>query len=335
MVLSMDNLPDQFIALSVKNPGSLAQFQQFKTSDVLNSDVIVKVKYTTLNYKDVLVIHGAQNVIKNYPMIPGSDFVGEVLKSNVANFSPGDKVMGSGFGLGEFKWGGLSLLVGANQEWLLKIPDFIDEKQLISLGNAGLTAFACVDVITRNLKVRSQQLPIVVTGTTGGVGSIALNVLAKLGYQTVAVVRNINQSSYVKQLGAHQVVTPDDLNVSPEKKLWHQRFDGAIDAVGGELLSKILLQLSYKASVACCGHVAGDEIRLSLYPLILRAINIQGVEMVYFPVKQRLELLNRYFKYVDFNNILITEITFDETLSYAKKMRNNDFDGRVIIRVAD
>lgn len=322
---------DKFLAVFLSDPGKKAEFKELPKDSIKDYEVLVKVVYTTINYKDAQVVTGTKNIVKNYPMIPGSDFIGTVVESKTKRFANGQLVMGSGFGFGEFIWGGFSQLVGAKAKHLLKVPETIDPKKLISLGNAGLTAFGCVEEIKSVLSIKSQNKPVIITGATGGVGSIALNILSKLGYVTVAYIRNDNQKALVKKLGASEVITPKELEIPEDTKLAHQRFDGAVDTVGGKPLKYIITQLSYNATAVCCGHVAGAELNTTLYPFILRAICLKGVEMVYMPVRKRLSLIKKYFNLVDFDSLAIQEIDFSQTLDYCYKLKNNLIDGRVII----
>jgi acrylyl-CoA reductase (NADPH) len=335
----MINLPDHFRAVLLDEPPTQNRPGEVKeiSSKILTSySVCVEVEYSCVNYKDVLAMLGLGKVIKDYPIICGSDFAGTVIESKDARFQVGDKVMGSGFGFGEKINGGFSEYVTSQGEWLLKLTQDITTFNTMRLGNAGLTAFACVDALREIDPQITSECPVIVTGATGGVGAIALYLLSKLGYSVYAYTRNTGNSESRKFLfsqGANEVIGPEDILIDNQTRLGHQRFVGAVDCVGGEVLSSIIPQIKSDGIISCCGHTAGYKLNTTLFPFILRGLTLKGIEMVYKPIEKRAELISKYLHLINFDDLECITIEFEEISSYVNKVLDGDVLGRVVINI--
>ena len=241
--------------------------EEITVSDLPEGDVLINIDYSTINYKDALAITSSSPIIKNYPMVPGIDFSGTVEETSNNNFKIGDKVILNGFGVGEKYWGGLSQKARVNGDWLVKLPEKFTTKQAMAIGTAGYTAMLCVLALEKN-GVTPEKGEILVTGATGGVGSVAISLLAKLGYNVTASSGRAIHSEYLKSLGAKTVIDRKELS-EKGRPLGKEIWAGAIDSVGSYTLANICASIKYGGTVAACGLAQGYDLPATVMPFIL------------------------------------------------------------------
>lgn len=248
-------------------------------------DVLVSVAYSSLNYKDGLALNGKGRIVRSYPMIPGIDFSGTVVESESPEFKPGDPVILTGWWVGERYWGGYSQLARVKSEWLVPLPEGLTLQQAMAIGTAGLTAMLCVMALEEHgLKPGGRE--VVVTGASGGVGSVAVALLARLGYNVVAVTGRPESHAYLKELGAHDILDRGVL-AAPGKPMESERWAGAVDTVGGDVLAGVIRSMAAGGSIAACGNAGGIELKTTVIPFILRGVNLLGIESVMCPQPRR------------------------------------------------
>lgn len=284
---------DTFKALILEErDGVVTSSIQTPTRDALpDGDVLVRVAYSGLNYKDGLALTGRNKVVRSYPMVPGIDFSGTVEESTSARFHPGERVVLTGWGVGERHWGGYAQLARVKSEWLVPVPETFDLKEAMAIGTAGVTAMLCVMALEEHgLKPEGHE--VVVTGATGGVGSMAVAILARLGYTVVAETGKSDMHDYLKELGAHEIIERAAL-VPSGGPLGSARWGGAVDTVGGEILAGVLRTLAYGASVAACGNAGGLALTTTILPFILRSVNLLGIDSLPVPQERRIAVWER------------------------------------------
>ncbi|MEN8659433.1 MAG: MDR family oxidoreductase [Marivita sp.] len=298
-----------------------------------DGDVTVAVEYSTMNYKDSLAITGASPVVRQFPMVPGIDLAGTVTQSESATFKPGDKVLLNGWGVGETHWGGLAEKARLKSDWLIHLPEAFTAKQAMGIGTAGYTAMLCVMALQDN-GVTSDQGEIIVTGASGGVGSMAIAILAKLGYTVVASTGRPSEVDYLKSLGATGII--DRAELSDEgRPLGKERWAGGIDALGSHTLANICASVKYGGTVAACGLAQGFDLPATVMPFILRGVTLVGVDSVYRPKKDRIEAWNRLATDFDLHHIeaMVTEYPLTDAIQIAADQMQGKTRGRVIINV--
>ena len=250
--------------------------KELHMNDIESGNVIIKVHYSSLNYKDALAASGVKGVVSSYPFVPGIDVAGEILESTSDNFKAGDKVIATGYKLGMSVFGGFGELVQIPQEWVVPLPSNLSFLDAMSLGTAGLTAGACVKKILNNNP--SFKNPVLVSGATGGVGSVAVNLLSNLNFEVHAITGKLNEDLILKKMGASKVIDRNQFIAEPVKALDKAIYSAGVDTVGGDILSKMLSMIESHGSIACCGNVAGVKFTSSVFPFILRGISLIGVD---------------------------------------------------------
>jgi acrylyl-CoA reductase (NADPH) len=285
---------DTFKALLVdqKEGGLQTEFRDLQLNALPEGDVLVSVAYSTLNYKDGLAVTGQGKVIRKYPMVPGIDFSATVVESASPDFKAGDKVVLTGWGVGESHWGGFAQMARVKAEWLIPLPKGLTLKQAMGIGTAGFTAMLCVMALEEKGLTPADQREVVVTGAAGGVGSVAVAILAKLGYHVVASTGRAEEHDYLRQLGAGQILDRPVL-AKPGKPLESERWAGAVDTVGGDTLAALLPAMAQNTSVAACGNAGGFALNTTVFPFILRGVSILGVNSVLVPRSRRLAAWSR------------------------------------------
>lgn len=264
-----------------------------RSLDELPQDqVLIRVGYSSLNYKDVLAANGHPGVCRTFPHVPGVDAAGWVAKSGVYEFVEDDPVLVTGFDMGSGHWGGFAEYISVPAEWVVPLPAGLSLEASMILGTAGLTAAMCIETLQRN-EIAPAAGPVVVTGASGGVGSIAVAILAKLGYHVVAVTGKQSAHELLRTLGAHEILPRDAVDDHSGKGLLSGRWAGAVDTVGGNPLSTILRACRPRACVAACGLTAGHQLDVSVYPFILRAVTLSGVDAAWCPIPYRHEMWRR------------------------------------------
>ena len=280
----------QALILEQQDGKTLASVQTLEESRLPEGDVTVDVHWSSLNYKDALAITGKGKIIRNFPMIPGIDFAGTVRASEDPRFHAGQEVLLTGWGVGENHWGGLAERARVKGDWLVALPKGLDSRNAMIIGTAGFTAMLCVMAL-EDAGIRPEDGEIVVTGASGGVGSTAVALLHKLGYQVVAVSGRESTHDYLRSLGANRILGRDEFAESRplEKQLWA----GAIDTVGDKVLAKVLAQMNYGGCVAACGLAGGFALPTTVMPFILRNVRLQGGASVVAPPARRAEAWQR------------------------------------------
>ncbi|MBF96459.1 MAG: Acrylyl-CoA reductase AcuI [Alphaproteobacteria bacterium MarineAlpha9_Bin4] len=314
-----------------ENNEVVAKLVNLNDDDLPANDVIIEVEYSTLNYKDCLAISNKSPVVRQFPMIPGIDLAGKVINSDVKNFQIGDKVLLNGWGYGEVKWGGLSEHASINSKHLIKIPEKLSSLEAMSIGTAGYTAMlAILEIENKNIDKNDSE--ILVTGSSGGVGSVAISILSDLGYKVVAATSRLNNKKYLKNLGAKEVIEYKDL-LEKKKPLEKERWAAAIDVLGGPILDRICASMKYEGIIAVCGLAADTRFNTTVFPLILRGVSLIGIDSVYKNNKERIiawDKLNKIYNKDKFLSICKI-ITLEDAIKYSYDIIDRKVVGRVII----
>ena len=250
--------------------------------------VLIRVRYSSLNYKDALAASGAKGVVRSYPFVPGVDVAGEIIESSSSNFSVGDSVIATGYKIGMSEFGGFGEIVHLPEQWVVKSPDNFSNFQAMCFGTAGITAADCVKKIVD--KKISNDLPILVSGSTGGVGSVAVSLLSKLGYEVHAITGKPNESDVLKSIGATEIISRDEYISEPTKALDKGIYASGVDTVGGDILAKMISMISNQGVVSCCGNVGGAMFSSSVFPFILRGVQLSGIDSAESPIELKREL---------------------------------------------
>lgn len=324
-----------FDAILIEKDGDTqtVAIRHLDTGDLPDGDVLVDVAYSTLNYKDALAITGAGPVVRRFPIVPGIDFSGTVRESDHPDFSVGDRVVLNGWGVGETHWGGLSGQARVKGDWLVPLPEGIDLRHAMAIGTAGYTAMLCIMALERH-GVTPASGEIVVTGAAGGVGSIAVAVLSKLGFEVAAVTGRASEADYLKSLGAASVINRSELT-GKVRPLASERWAGAIDVVGSTVLANVIASMKYDGVVAACGLAGGLDLPSSVAPFILRGVTLAGVESVMRPKVQRIEAYRRLARDLDMGTLdaLTTEVAFDKVIESAPLFLEGKIRGRVVVPI--
>lgn len=321
------------VLINKDSDGYHASLEHIDESGLPDGDVTVNVLYSTLNYKDGLAITGKAPVVRSFPMVPGIDLVGVVETSQSSRFNSGDTVLLNGFGVGETHWGGLAEKARLNSDWLISLPAGFTPKQSMIIGTAGYTAMLCVMALEKN-GVTPDKGEILVTGANGGVGSFAISILAKLGYTVVASTGRMEESEYLKSLGANDVIHRDTLS-NPGKPLAKERWAGAVDSVGSHTLANVCASTQYGGTVACCGLAQGMDFPATVAPFILRGVTLAGIDSVMRPIADREEAWQRLSETLTpdvFDNIA-NEIDLNSVVSTANKLLAGEIRGRVLVKI--
>lgn len=272
-----------------------ATLQTLQRDALPEGDVLVRVAYSGLNYKDGLAITGKNKVVRSYPMVPGIDFSGTVEESQSAAFQPGDRVVLTGWGVGERHWGGMAQLARVKSEWLVKIPEDLSLPETMGIGTPGFTAMLCILALEQHGAKPEEGHEVLVTGAAGGVGSMAVALLASLGYTVAAETGRAEAHDYLRELGAHEIIDRATLT-APGGPLGSARWSGAVDTVGSEILAGVLRTMAYGASVAACGNAGGIPFSTTILPFILRSVNLLGIDSLPVPIETRRQAWERIAK---------------------------------------
>jgi acrylyl-CoA reductase (NADPH) len=270
---------------------TVAAIRQLSVSDLPDEDVLVNVDYSSLNYKDGMAVTGTGKIVLTWPMVPGIDLAGTVVESASDAYKAGDKVVLTGWSVGEKYWGGYSQMQRVKSDWLVPLPDGITTQQAMAIGTAGLTAMLCVMAL-QDGGITPESGRIVVTGAAGGVGSVAVALLAKAGYQVTAVSGRESTHDYLRELGATEILSREEMS-EKARPLERQRWAGAVDTVGGEMLARVLAEADYSGVVAACGLAGSFKLPTTVMPFILRNVRLQGVDSVMCPFERRTQAWQR------------------------------------------
>jgi acrylyl-CoA reductase (NADPH) len=320
------------LATKTQSGQSLA-WQQLGVEDLMEGDVTVAVSHTTINYKDGLALTGKAPVIRRWPMIPGIDFAGRVVESANAEFKLGEEVVLTGWGVGETHYGGYAGMARLKADWLLPRPSELGAAEAMAIGTAGLTAMLAVLALERH-GLSPAKGPVIVTGAAGGVGGVAIILLARLGYQVIASTGRLKEADYLKALGAAEVIDRAQLAV-PARPLGKERWAGGIDAAGSHTLANLLSMTQYGGTIAACGLAQGMDLATSVAPFILRGVNLAGIDSVMAPKALRREAWTRLAQDLDKGKLkaITTSRPLEEVTALAPEILAGNIRGRVVLEV--
>jgi len=327
---------NKFKALVIDNQNEnfTRAVQELDASSLKDGNVLVKVDYSSLNYKDALILNDGGRIVRNFPFVPGIDFSGSVVESEDSNFKEGDRVILTGFRVGEAYFGGFSQYAKVNSNFLIKTPKNITNLQAMMLGTAGFTALLCSFAIKarEELLMGEKVKDVLVTGATGGVGSIAVMILSKMGYDVHAVTGKKDKNEYLKNLGAINII--DRKEFEGESKLLEKAvWDGVVDTVGGSALTKIFAQTKPGGIVAACGNAGGIKINTTVMPFIIRGVKLWGIDSSGASLKRREFVWNEASKLIDFDKLksFTQELSFTDLLETYPKLLKGEFFGRAVV----
>lgn len=313
---------------------TVTAIQEQSEADLPPGNVTVRVAYSSLNYKDGLALTGRAPILRSFPMVPGIDFAGTVESSDDPRFRPGEEVILTGWGVGERHPGGFTQKTRLKAEWLVHLPKGMSLKQAMAIGTAGFTSMLCVLALER-AGVTPGAGPVVVTGAAGGVGSIALALLGRRGYEVHAVTGRAALEGFLKSLGATQVVPRAELSPKPDKPMLKERWAGAVDTVGGDMLTHLIAETRYGGAVAACGLAGGTALHTTVLPFILRGVSLLGVDSVMCPHEPRVKAWEHLAKELPRATLdALTEvIPLADLPGYAAKILKGEVKGRVVVDV--
>ena len=297
-------------------------------------EVTVAVECSTLNYKDGMILQGIGRLVRNYPHVPGIDFAGSVERSNSAEFKPGDPVILTGWRVGETQWGGYANKARVPASYLVRRAEGISARQAMAIGTAGFTAMLAVIALERH-GLKPGAGDVLVTGAAGGVGSVAVALLSRLGHRVIASTGRPEQRDYLTELGAADLIDRATLAARPSRPLDAERWAGAIDAVGGTTLATILTQLKYRASVASCGLAGGSDLPATVIPFLLRGVNLLGIDSVMCPRDERIEAWHRLVRDLPLDKLdrMTESVPLSALPGLAPKILGGEIRGRIVVDV--
>jgi len=321
------------IRIDKADKGQTVALADFDDKDLMDGDVTVRVEWSTVNYKDGLALTGKAPVVRRFPMIPGIDLAGTVEASTNAAWKPGDKVILDGFGLGETHLGGYGVRARVKGEWLVALPPGMSGRDAMAIGTAGYTAMLSVMALERH-GVAPERGPVVVTGAAGGVGSVAIALLAKLGYRVIASTGRRQEAPYLTGLGAAEIIDRAELAATP-RPLAKERWAGGIDTVGSTTLANVLSMTKYGGAVAACGLAGGMDLPASVAPFILRGVCLLGIDSVMCPLKTRREAWNRLASDLDRGKLagMTTEIGLGQAPDFGSAIVEGRVRGRIVVKI--
>jgi acrylyl-CoA reductase (NADPH) len=322
------------IRIDKAEKGTTASLAQFDEAELMEGDVTVRVEWSTLNYKDGLALTGKAPVVRRFPMIAGIDFAGTVEQSSHPQWKAGDKVVCNGWGMGETHLGAYAEKARVKGDWLVALPAGISARDAMAIGTAGYTAMLSVLALEKH-GLTPKSGPVVVTGAAGGVGSVAIAVLSKLGYQVIASTGRATESGYLKSLGAAEVIDRNELS-GPAKPLAKERWAGGVDSVGSTTLANLLSMTKYGGAIAACGLAAGMDLPSSVAPFILRGVCLLGIDSVMCPIERRKVAWGRLA--TDLDRAKLAEITHEiglaDVIGEGTKILAGQVRGRIVVKIA-
>jgi acrylyl-CoA reductase (NADPH) len=321
------------IRIDKAEKGTSAALTQFDDADLMDGDVTVAVEWSTVNYKDGLALTGKAPVVRRFPMIAGIDFAGTVTASSHPHFHVGDKVISNGWGLGETHLGAYAERARVKGDGLVALPQGLSARDAMAIGTAGYTAMLAVLALESH-GLTPQQGPVVVTGAAGGVGSIAIALLSKLGFQVIAVTGRTSEERYLRGLGATEILDRQEL-AGAAKPLAKERWAGGVDSVGSTTLANLLSMTSYGGAIAACGLAAGMDLPSSVAPFILRGVSLLGVDSVMCPIEKRKVAWSRLASDLDRQKLaeITEEISLDDVLAAAPRILAGQVRGRLVVKI--
>ena len=321
------------IRIDKADKGTAAALTQFDEAELMESDVTVRVEWSALNYKDGLALTGKAPVVRRFPMIAGVDLAGTVEQSSHPQWKAGDKVICTGWGLGETHLGAYAEKARVKGDWLVRLPEGMSTREAMAIGTAGFTAMLSVLALEKH-GLTPNHGPVVVTGAAGGVGSVATAVLSKLGFQVIASTGRLTETDYLKGLGAAEVIDRSELS-GPAKPLAKERWAGGVDSVGSTTLANVLSMTKYAGAIAACGLAAGMDLPTSVAPFILRGVCLLGIDSVMCPIELRKTAWSRLAR--DLDRTKLTEITheigLDQVIDAGAKILAGQVRGRIVVKI--
>ncbi|MGY6709889.1 MAG: acrylyl-CoA reductase (NADPH) [Rhizobiaceae bacterium] len=329
-------MSDTFKALLVSRDEDKKQsvdFVEMREDELMEGDVTLSVEATTVNYKDGLAITGMAPVVRRWPLVPGIDFAGTVISSDHPDWKSGDKAILNGWGVGETHHGAYAARARVKGDWLVPLPESLSARDAMAVGTAGYTAMLCVMALERH-GIEPARGPVIVTGAAGGVGSVAISLLSRLGYHVIASTGRTSEADYLKELGAAEVIDRAELS-EPARPLAKERWAGGVDAVGSHTLANVLSMTSYGGAVAACGLAGGMDLPTSVAPFILRGVCLLGIDSVMAPRALREEAWRRLADELDHAKLaaLSTTIGFEDIPSAARDIVEGKIRGRVVVEM--
>ena len=311
-----------------------AAVEQISTDQLPEGNVVVNVEYSTVNYKDGLCIGPGGGLVREYPHVPGIDFAGTIESSDDARYNAGDSVVLTGWRVGEVHWGGYAQKARVNADWLVPLPSGLSSRQAMAVGTAGFTAMLAVMALEDH-GLNPDQGPVLVTGAAGGVGSVATAILANLGYEVAAVTGRPETEEYLRSLGATQIVPREEINETVKRPLERETWAGCVDAVGGDMLARILGQMKYGGSVSAVGLAGGAGLPATVIPFLLRGVNLLGIDSVMQPYDNRLRAWERIEKDLPMDKLeaMIHPATLGDLPALGKDILKGQVKGRVVVDV--
>lgn len=329
-------MSDSFRALVLhqEDGRTVARLEDMPVDRLPSGDVLVDVLCSTLNYKDALAITGAGKIVRSFPFVPGIDLVGRVAASSDPAWRPGELVLVTGWGMGERHWGGLAQKARLPAAWLQRLPEAMTPRRAMAIGTAGFTAMLCVMALERE-GVRPADGEVVVSGAAGGVGSIAVMLLARAGYRVVASTGKAEAAALLRDLGAHEIVDRKILAEPGAGPLASARWAGAVDTVGGPVLSGLLKAMRYRGTVAACGNAGGVELHTTVFPFILRGVRLIGIDSALAPMAEREAAWARLARDLDPDKLdrLTSVIGLEEVAAIAPRFLEGKVAGRIVVRI--
>lgn len=321
-----------YLVTKDESSGVQANIAERSLSDLPDGEVLIRVDFSSLNYKDALAATGHPGVVRKFPHVPGIDAAGDVVKSNSDHLQEGDQVLVTGYELGAGHWGGWAGYIRVPEKWVVKLPDGLTPRDAMKYGTAGLTAAISIDALQHH-GVTPDSGDVVVTGATGGVGIMSVMLLAKLGYSVVAVTGKPQEHDRLIHLGAARVIARGDVDDDSGKPMLAAKWAGAVDSVGGNTLATLLRQTNNGGCVAACGLVGGVEVPLTVYPFLLRGVTLSGIDSAWFPYDRRTELWRNLAGpwRLDYVDEITTEISLEQLDEFVKKVLAGENVGRVIV----
>jgi acrylyl-CoA reductase (NADPH) len=321
------------IRIDKADKGTTAALTQFDEAELMEGDVTIAVEWSTLNYKDGLAVTGKAPVVRRFPMIAGIDLAGTVEQSSHPQWKPGDKVICDGWGMGETHLGAYAEKARVKGDWLVRLPEGMSTREAMAIGTAGYTAMLSVLALEKH-GLTPKSGPVVVTGAAGGVGSVAIAVLSKLGYHVIASTGRLSEEGYLKSLGATEVIDRNELS-APAKPLAKERWAGGVDSVGSTTLANLLSMTKYGGAIAACGLAAGMDLPSSVAPFILRGVCLLGIDSVMCPIETRKIAWSRLAR--DLDQAKLTEITheigLDQVVDAGSKILAGQVRGRIVVKI--
>jgi acrylyl-CoA reductase (NADPH) len=321
------------IRIDKAEKGTTATLTQFDEAELMEGDVTVRVEWSTLNYKDGLALTGKAPVVRRFPMIAGIDFAGTVEQSSHPQWKAGDKVVCNGWGMGETHLGAYAEKARVKGDWLVRLPEGMSARDAMAIGTAGYTAMLSVLALEKH-GISRKSGPVVVTGAAGGVGSVAIAVLSKLGYHVIASTGRASEADYLKSLGAAEVIDRNELS-GPAKPLAKERWAGGVDSVGSTTLANLLSMTKYGGAIAACGLAAGMDLPSSVAPFILRGVCLLGIDSVMCPIEQREVAWARLATDLDREKLaeITHEIGLADVVGQGPKILAGQVRGRIVVKI--